>query len=101
MTNQTSSIQQVFERRILIVNEISQLNAEHLRITQKLSGNQFDIMRCRETVNDTASCKQAIEELKEAEARDHLLKSQITECDDKLQTLEAELTMLDRQLLEL
>ncbi len=98
MTDQTESIQEIFERRMVLVGEMSRLNAEQLLNTQKLSGNQIDLLRCADGVRDNGGDGGLRDELAEAEARDALLKSKIADCDDRLQALEEQVAALDRKL---
>ena len=101
MTDQTRAIQEIFYKRITLVGEISSLNAEQLQITQQLSGNQFDILRCQDGLSDRNPSQQLRSELAEAEAREADLQNQIDECNERLQALENEIAALDRLLADL
>lgn len=97
--NETSeNIREVFEKRMSLVGEISRLNAEQLLNTQKLSGNQVDLMRCTDAVRAEAASGQLHQELAAAKDRDALLKSRIADCEDKIRVLEEQVAALDRKL---
>lgn len=87
--------------RITIVSEISQLNAEQLLNTKKLSGNQIDLLRCRDQLEEHGQTDELRTELAEAEARNEQLQTKIDACNDQMQTLEEKLAALDRKLEEL
>ncbi len=81
-----------------LVSEISRLNAEQLLNTQKLSGNQIDLLRCADVLRDEPASGPFRDELAQAEARDASLKSKMADCADKLQALEDQVAALDRKL---
>ena len=101
MTDQAAAIQDIFARRMALVGEISQLNAEQLHNSQQLSGNQIDLMRCSDRLQDQAGSAQLRDELDAAEAHAVLLQSKIADCDNRIRMLEAEIAALDRQLEDL
>ncbi len=93
MTDEAETLHQIMTQRMSLVSEISKLNAEQLRNTQMMSGNQIELMRCAESDSDEAQSHHA-----DAKARDELLRGKITECEDKLKVLEDEVASIDRKL---
>ena len=81
---------------MMLVSEISKLNAEQLRNTQMMSGNQIELMRCADGSDDEAKS-----ELADAQAREAQLRDKITECEDKLKALEDEVAAIDSKLASL
>lgn len=98
MTDRVEQIQEIFAKRIVLVAEISRLNAEQLQNTQKLSGNQIDLLRCTDALNTEADNDQLRGELAQAESRDALLRTRICDCDDSIRALEEQVAELDRKL---
>ena len=98
VNKQAETIQELFERRMTLVREISLLNAEQLLNSQKFSGNQIDIMRCSEALEKQPGSEQLRAELTEVEDRQEALQSTIDDYEDKLQALEEQVTALDRKL---
>ena len=96
MPDASAEIQKIFERRMTLVSQISALNADQLKNTQKLSGNQIDVQRYEEsTRQDDGSQRQ---ELADAKARNERLLNRISDCDERLRALEQEVAELDRKL---
>lgn len=93
MTDDPDALHQIMTQRMSLVGEISKLNAEQLRNTQMMSGNQIELMRCAENAGD-----QAQSELADAKVRDAQLRGKIAECEDKLRMLEDEVAAIDRKL---
>ena len=93
MAEKSETLNQIMEQRIAIVNEIIALNAEQLRNTQMISGNQVELMRCEEN-----SGEQAQSELAEARLRDDQLRAKMRACEDRLKDLEGEIVALDDKL---
>ncbi len=93
MTDEAETLHQIMTQRMSLVSEISKLNAEQLRNTQMMSGNQIELMRCAENPDD-----QAQSEFADAKARDAQLRDKMTKCNDKLRALEDEVAAIDRKL---
>lgn len=101
MAENRETIQQLFQKRIAIVGEISALNAKQLQNSQQLLGNGIDLQRCTENLNGQGDTEALREELKKAEAREEHLQNVVAECDDALADLERQVAELDRKLDEL
>ena len=93
MADASESLHQIMIRRMSLVGEIAKLNAEQLRNTQMMSGNQIELMRCANGIDE-----QTRSELADAKIRDARLRSEMTECEDKLKVLEDAIAAIDRQL---
>lgn len=100
MSHRANPMQEIFMMRVAIVGEISQLNAEQLLNTQKHSGNQIDLLRCQDQLEEHGQSDELRTELAEAEARNERLQIKIGACNDKMQILEEKLAALDRKLEE-
>lgn len=93
MADKSAALNQIMTQRMSLVGEIAKLNAEQLRHTQMISGNQIELMRCAESASE-----QAQSELADAKVRDAQLRDKMTECEDKLKVLEDEVAAIDRKL---
>jgi peptidoglycan hydrolase CwlO-like protein len=100
MSDQANHIQEIFVKRLALVGELSQLNAEQLRNTQKLSGNQIDLLRCQDQLEDGEPSDDLRAELAEAEAHIERLQIKINACNEQIQIREEKLAALDRKLEE-
>lgn len=98
MNDQPTKMQEIFMKRLALVSDLSQLNAEQLLNSQKLSGNQIDLQRCQNQLEELGLSDELRAELAEAEARNERLQAEITACNEKMQTLEDEVAALDREL---
>ncbi len=96
MNDDPDALHQFMTRRMMLVGEISKLNAEQLRNTQMMSGNQIDLMRCAENSGDEAQS-----ELAAAQMRDAQLRDKIAACEDRLKALEDEVAVIDGKLAKL
>ncbi len=96
MADDPVALHQIMTKRMTLVGEISKLNAEQLRNTQMMSGNQIELMRCAQTSDDRARS-----ELADAKVRDAQIRDKITECEDRLKALEDEVAELDKKLAKL
>ncbi len=93
MANDPGALHQIMTKRMMLVGEISKLNAEQLRNTQRMSGNQIELMRCAQKPDDRARS-----ELANAKGLDAQLRDKITECEDRLKALEDEVAEIDNKL---
>lgn len=98
MAENRDEIQEIFKRRILLVQEMSALNAEQLHNSQELSGNEFDLQRCTEAMNEQGNTGQLLDEFNGATSREKHIRAMIADCDDKLEALERQVADLDRKL---
>lgn len=101
MAENQEKIQELFQKRISIVGEISALNARQLQNSQQLLGNGLDLQRCTENLNEQGDTEALREELKQAKAREKHLQNVVAECDDMLADLDRQVAELDRKLNEL
>ena len=93
MPDDPDGLHEIMTQRMMLVGEIAKLNAEQLRNTQMMSGNQIELMRCAQS-----SDKEAQSELADAKVRDAQLRDKITQCENKLKTLEEEIAAIDSRL---
>ncbi len=93
MANDPGALHQIMTKRMMLVGEISKLNAEQLRTTQMMSGNQIELMRCAQN-----SDEQARSDLANAKVLDAQLRDKIIECQDRLKALENEVAEIDNKL---
>ena len=93
MADDTDALHQIMMQRMMLVGEIAKLNAEQLRNTQMMSGNQIELMRCAENSGEEAQSELANAKLRDAELRD-----KITQCENKLNALEEKVAAIDSKL---
>ena len=93
MPDDPDGLHEIMTQRMMLVGEIAKLNAEQLRNTQMMSGNQIELMRCAQSPNEEAQS-----ELADAKVRDAQLRDKITQCENKLKTLEEEIAAIDSRL---
>lgn len=101
MPENQDRIQELFQKRIAIVGEISELNARQLQNSQQLLGNGIDLQRCTENLNGQGDTEALHDEFKKAKAREEHLQNAVADCDRMLADLERQVTELDRKLDEL
>lgn len=94
-------IQELFQKRISIVGEISALNAQQLQNSQRLLGNGIDLQRCTENMKERGDTEAVREEYEQACAREENLQKVVADCEDRLADLERQVAELDRKLEEL
>ena len=93
MPDDPDGLHEIMTQRMMLVGEIAKLNAEQLRNTQMMSGNQIELMRCAQSSDEEAQS-----ELADAKVRDAQLRDKITQCENKLKTLEDEIAAIDSRL---
>ena len=93
MPDDPDGLHEIMAQRMVLVGEIAKLNAEQLRNTQMVSGNQIELMRCAQSADEETRS-----ELAEAKVRDAQLRDKITQCESKLKTLEEEIAAIDSKL---
>lgn len=98
MAENQETIQELFQRRIAIVGEISALNAKQLQNSQMLLGNGIDLQRCAENLDGQDGTEALREEFEKAKAREEHLQNAVAECDRILADLERQVAELDRKL---
>ena len=101
MAENQEKIQELFQKRISIVEEISALNAEQLKNSQQLLGNGIELQRCSERLDEQGDTGPLRAERANAEAQEEELQNTIADCDDRLKKLEAQIVELDQKLNEL
>ena len=93
MPDDPDGLHEIMTQRMMLVGEIAKLNAEQLRNTQMMSGNQIELMRCAQSSDEEAQS-----ELADAKVLDAQLRDKITQCENKLKTLEEEIAAIDSRL---
>lgn len=88
MTGQPRDIQTIFEARLALIQAISEANSENLRLNQIASGMMILDQKNEEDGADAAPCDT------ERDAIDTAL----DRCRDRIETLEGQLSELDREL---
>lgn len=98
MTDRHDIFGEIFAERMKLVQETARLNSEQLLNAQQLSGNQVELMRCKDAMTDGIATAETRAELAAAEDRDAELRSRIDECNRRLSDLEERIAALDRKL---
>lgn len=88
MTGQSRNIQTIFEARLALIQVISEANSEVLRLNQIASGMMILDQKNKEDGADVAP----------AETERAAVEAALERCHDHIETLEADLAELDREL---
>jgi len=98
MTDQADTRTELLTRRLALVAKLSALTAEALRLNQKLSGVQMDVLRIELEIGRTGASGQLVQDLHEAENRAGAIEAAEAECGERIAAMEDQVEELDRML---
>lgn len=98
MNDQVPSATELLQRRLMLVGEISTLNAQALKLLQSLAGTEMEMLRIELEIGKTGTSAQLVRELHEAGKNAEAIRATQTECDDRITDAEREVAELDHLL---
>lgn len=98
MTEANRPLAALFADRRQLVGELTELNAEQLRLCQIAGGAQIDLARRERDASAGGTSPRVAQALLAASARDDIAKRGLLDCQRRIAEIEARLDRLDRQI---
>lgn len=98
MTDQPLSRVELLQRRLSLVASISALNAEALKLIQKLGAIEMEVLRLELEAGRNGSSEQLVRDLHEAETGADAIRAKQAECEARIAAVEQEVEETDRLL---
>ena len=102
MPGQPTHVDELLRRRLMLVAQVSALNAEALKLTQALAGAEMEALRCELAIRRCEGGEQPgedgeqlVRELLEAKESAASIAAQQTDCEERIAGTEEELRAVD------
>ncbi|RWH90714.1 MAG: hypothetical protein EOR51_11070 [Mesorhizobium sp.] len=98
MKDQAAARDALLSRRLALVANISALTAEALRLAQKRTGIEMDVLRLELEITRSGGSAQLVQDLHEAEESVAAIEHERKECEERIIAVEGEVEDVDRAL---
>ena len=98
MTAETETAETLRAERLRIVMQLTELNAEHLRLSQAAGGAEIDELRCERAIDEEGAAAGHRDRLHEARGEGRDTRLALAECEDRVRALESRIDEIDRRL---
>ncbi|NGO52332.1 hypothetical protein [Allomesorhizobium camelthorni] len=98
MKDQAAARDALLSHRLALVANISALTAEALRLTQKRTGIEMDVLRLELEITRSGGSAQLVQDLHEAEESVAAIEQERAECEERIIAVEGQVEDVDRAL---